>query len=82
MSFSSLGLSKDIVRSLTVRGYSEPTIIQKELIPAILSGRDILASAQTGTGKTAGFILPILQRLMESQERKEHTLRALILVPT
>ena len=82
MSFSTLGLSEDIIKALTERGYKEPTSIQKELVPAIMTGRDILASAQTGTGKTAGFILPILQSLMENQSKKEHTLRALILVPT
>ncbi len=82
MPFSSLGLSRDIVKSLTFKGYTKPTEIQQELIPAILSGRDILASAQTGTGKTAGFVLPILQMMMASESKKEHTLRALILVPT
>ncbi len=82
MLFSTLGLSEDIVKALTERGYEEPTPIQKELIPAMISGRDILASAQTGTGKTAGFVLPILQRLTENQSKKEHILRALILVPT
>lgn len=82
MSFSTLGLSEDIVKALMERGYKEPTPIQKELIPAMTTGRDILASAQTGTGKTAGFVLPILQRLTENQSKKEHILRALILVPT
>jgi len=82
MSFSTLGLSEDIVKALTERGYREPTPIQKELIPTMMTGRDILASAQTGTGKTAGFVLPILQRLTENQSKKEHILRALILVPT
>ncbi len=82
MSFSTLGLSQDIIKALTQRGYSEPTPIQKELIPAMMTGRDILASAQTGTGKTAGFVLPILQMMTENQSKKTHTLRALILVPT
>ena len=82
MPFSALGLSNDIVRSVEQKGYSEPTAIQKELIPAVISRRDILASAQTGTGKTAGFILPILQMMMGDQSGREHTLRALILVPT
>ena len=82
MPFSTLGLSKDIVKALSIRGYGEPSAIQKELIPAILSGRDILSSAQTGTGKTAGFVLPILQMMTENQSKNEHTLRALILVPT
>ncbi len=82
MPFSTLGLSEDIVKSLIVKGYTKPTEIQQELIPAILSGRDILASAQTGTGKTAGFVLPILQMMMANESKKKHTLRALILVPT
>ncbi len=64
------------------RGYEKPTPIQKELIPAVMTGRDILASAQTGTGKTAGFMLPILEMIKQNRSTKEHTLRALILVPT
>lgn len=91
MSFSTLGLFPDIIKALTQRGYEEPTAIQQELIPAIMLGRDILASAQTGTGKTAGFVLPILHAMMEKQTQKQlvggdiaeqHVLRALILVPT
>jgi ATP-dependent RNA helicase RhlE len=66
MSFSKLGLSDEIVRAVTARGYTEPTPIQMQAIPAILSGNDLLAGAQTGTGKTAGFTLPILQRLSAS----------------
>jgi len=82
MSFSTLGLSEDIVKALTERGYKEPTPIQKELIPTMMTGRDILASAQTGTGKTAGFVLPILQMMSQNISEKKHILRALILVPT
>jgi ATP-dependent RNA helicase RhlE len=63
MSFSNLGLSDDIVRAVTAKGYTEPTPIQAQAIPAVLKGNDILAGAQTGTGKTAGFTLPILQLL-------------------
>ena len=63
MSFSKLGLSDEIVRAVTARGYTEPTPIQLQAIPVVLSGQDLLAGAQTGTGKTAGFTLPILQRL-------------------
>ncbi len=63
MSFAALGLSEEIVRAVTERGYTEPTPIQAQAIPVVLSGRDLLAGAQTGTGKTAGFTLPILQRL-------------------
>jgi ATP-dependent RNA helicase RhlE len=63
MSFSELGLSPDIVRAVTAKGYTEPTPIQAQAIPAIIRGSDVLAAAQTGTGKTAGFTLPILQLL-------------------
>ena len=63
MSFLSLGLSDEIIRAVTERGYTIPTPIQLESIPAILSGRDLLAGAQTGTGKTAGFTLPIIHQL-------------------
>ncbi|MEW6648354.1 MAG: DEAD/DEAH box helicase [Pseudomonadota bacterium] len=86
MSFSTLGLSEAIVRAVTERGYSEPTPIQKQAIPAVLSGGDLLAGAQTGTGKTAGFVLPILQRLTDTpakaQPRGFPPVRALILTPT
>ncbi len=63
MSFTSLGLSDEIVRAVTEHGYTTPTPIQAQAIPAVLAGGDLLAGAQTGTGKTAGFTLPILQRL-------------------
>jgi ATP-dependent RNA helicase RhlE len=66
MSFSSLGLAEPLVRAVTELGYSQPTPIQTQAIPAVLAGGDLLAAAQTGTGKTAGFVLPILQRLMQS----------------
>jgi superfamily II DNA/RNA helicase len=85
MSFSKLGFCDPILNALTGLAYSEPTAIQKKAIPAVLSGKDIIACAQTGTGKTASFVLPILQRF--SVEHQEHKLRgkrirALILVPT
>ncbi|TCO81752.1 ATP-dependent RNA helicase RhlE [Plasticicumulans lactativorans] len=85
MSFASLGLSDDIVRAVTEHGYTVPTPIQVQAIPAVLSGGDLLAGAQTGTGKTAGFTLPILQRL--STHRPTHPgakapIRALVLTPT
>ena len=63
MSFNSLGLSAELLRAVSEKGYGEPTPIQLKAIPVILEGRDILAGAQTGTGKTAGFTLPLLQRL-------------------
>jgi ATP-dependent RNA helicase RhlE len=66
MSFDSLGLSEPIVRAVSELGYTQPTPIQREAIPVVLEGRDLLAAAQTGTGKTAGFVLPILERLSRS----------------
>ena len=63
MSFDSLGLSAELLRAVAEQGYSDPTPVQRQAIPVILEGRDILAGAQTGTGKTAGFTLPLLQRL-------------------
>jgi ATP-dependent RNA helicase RhlE len=83
MSFQSLGLSAELLRAIAEQGYSEPTPIQTQAIPVILEGHDILAGAQTGTGKTAGFTLPMLQRLSENPIQKQHrTPRALVLTPT
>lgn len=86
MSFAQLGLSEEIVRAVTEQGYLTPTPIQMQAIPAVLRGGDLLAGAQTGTGKTAGFTLPILQRLSTSpgpaQSIGRRAIRALILVPT
>ena len=83
MSFTTLGLSKPILRAIAETGYSEPTSIQQQAIPVILSGRDILAGAQTGTGKTAGFTLPMLQLLCTKQTPKvNRPPRALVLTPT
>ncbi|MBS4096472.1 MAG: DEAD/DEAH box helicase [Sulfuricella sp.] len=86
MSFASLGLSEELVRAVTERGYTEPTPIQAQAIPAVLSGGDLLAGAQTGTGKTAGFVLPILQRLSDKSVKGPSEgrapIRALILTPT
>ncbi|WP_405236164.1 DEAD/DEAH box helicase [Lentisalinibacter orientalis] len=82
MLFSELGLSAELLSAVEKQGYREATPIQREAIPPILEGRDILASAQTGTGKTAGFTLPLLQRLMASRPGGKRRIRALILVPT
>lgn len=84
MSFDSLGLSADILRAVAEQGYREPTPIQRQAIPVVLSGRDLLASAQTGTGKTAGFTLPLLQKLstQAAPGRGRRPVRALILTPT
>ncbi|MCW9057851.1 MAG: DEAD/DEAH box helicase [Gammaproteobacteria bacterium] len=83
MSFDSLGLRAELLRAVSDQGYSEPTPIQRQAIPVILEGRDILAGAQTGTGKTAGFTLPLLQRLSTTaQAGGRKPIRALILTPT
>lgn len=84
MSFESLGLRAEILRSVSEKGYSEPTPIQKQAIPPIIEGKDLMGGAQTGTGKTAGFTLPLLHRLMDigSASRGKRPLRALVLTPT
>ena len=87
MSFASLGLIDQIARTLETLEYKNPTPVQAQAIPAVLAGRDVMAAAQTGTGKTAGFALPLLQRLvMEGDSApgtpKSNTARALVLVPT
>jgi len=84
MSFESLGLSADLLRAISDKGYSEPTPIQQQAIPVVLEGRDLMGGAQTGTGKTAGFTLPLLQRLMENTHagKGRRPVRALILTPT
>ena len=82
MSFASLGLSEELVRAVTERGYTEPTPIQAQAIPVILKGGDLMGGAQTGTGKTAGFTLPLLQRLMAKPVTGKHFIRALVLTPT
>ncbi|MCC7258134.1 MAG: DEAD/DEAH box helicase [Gammaproteobacteria bacterium] len=79
MSFTDLGLQPELLISVADKGYDTPTPIQKAAIPAVLAGRDVLAGAQTGTGKTAGFVLPILQRLRAATGRAP---RALVLAPT
>jgi ATP-dependent RNA helicase RhlE len=85
MSFAELGLSDALVRAVTENGYTTPTPIQKQAIPAVLQGGDLLAGAQTGTGKTAGFTLPLLQRLSTAAARpgpRAKSVRALVLTPT
>jgi len=82
MTFPKLGLSDPIVKAVLEQGYCAPTAIQEKAIPAILDGRDVIARAQTGTGKTAGFVLPILELLGQEQKRRAKRIRALILVPT
>ncbi len=82
MSFPPLGLSAPILRAIDEKGYSTPFPIQVKAIPAILSGKDVMAAAQTGTGKTAGFTLPLLQRLTRGPRVKSNHIRVLVLVPT
>ena len=83
MSFDSLGLLAELLRAVSEKGYSEPTPIQLQAIPLILEGRDIMGGAQTGTGKTAGFTLPLLQQLHNRGRSKgPRAVRALILTPT
>ena len=82
MSLSTLELSSEILKAIEEKGYNKATDIQKELIPAIFSGRDILAGAITGTGKTAGFTLPILEKLNSQYKKDFHYPKALIIVPT
>jgi len=81
MSFDSLGLTAELVRAVTEHGYTTPTPIQAKAIPVVLEGRDVLAGAQTGTGKTAGFVLPMLQRLESRRPAggvQAHSMRAAI----
>jgi len=82
MTFSSLGLQAPIVKALDELQYQSPTPIQQQAIPAILQGEDILAAAQTGTGKTAAFALPLIQRFSDDKPRRPKRIRALILTPT
>src|SRR2546423_12833766 len=86
MSFDTLGLSAPLLRAVADQGYTTPTPIQAQAIPAVLAGGDLLAGAQTGTGKTAGFVLPMLQRLSTTTSPRgqgaRRPIRALILTPT
>ncbi|MCC5793010.1 MAG: DEAD/DEAH box helicase [Legionellaceae bacterium] len=82
MSFTSLGLAQPLIQAVTDLGYTQATPIQLQAIPAILQGRDILASAQTGTGKTAGFVLPVLQKTSQQARVGSNRIRVLILAPT
>ncbi|MFD1063298.1 DEAD/DEAH box helicase [Winogradskyella litorisediminis] len=82
MSFQSLGLSAPILKAISKKGYETPSPIQAKAIPPVLDGKDVLASAQTGTGKTAGFTLPLLHLLSKEDAHRRRNVRALILTPT
>ncbi len=82
MSFASLGLSDALLKAVSEKGYDQPSPIQMQAIPPILAGQDVLAMAQTGTGKTAGFTLPLLQRLSSGKRPNANQARALVLTPT
>ncbi|WP_019959555.1 DEAD/DEAH box helicase [Vitreoscilla stercoraria] len=80
--FSELGLAEPILRAVSEQGYTIPSPVQAEAIPAIIRGHDVMAAAQTGTGKTAGFTLPMLQHLLKGKPAHPNRCRALILTPT
>lgn len=82
MPFKSLGLSDPLVRGILATGYTAPTKIQSEAIPAAVDGHDLIGCAQTGTGKTAAFVLPLLNRLSQHPARKKRKIKALVLTPT
>jgi len=82
MSFDLLGLRPELLRAVAQQGYTEPTPVQAQAIPIVLQGRDLLAGAQTGTGKTAAFVLPMLQRLHETRPQGPRRVRALVVAPT
>jgi ATP-dependent RNA helicase RhlE len=82
MSFDSLGLSDAILKAVAEQGYDTPSPIQAQAIPAVLEGKDVMAAAQTGTGKTAGFTLPLLERLSKGERAQGNQVRALVLTPT
>jgi ATP-dependent RNA helicase RhlE len=82
MTFDELGLSESLLRAVKDKGYTTPSPVQAEAIPAVLAGKDVMAAAQTGTGKTAGFTLPILQLLSDGERAKANRTRVLILTPT
>lgn len=82
MSFEKLGLIKPLLGAIKELGYEHPTVIQKRAIPLVLAKSDIFATAQTGTGKTAAFALPILQKLRNTEATENRAIRAVILSPT
>lgn len=82
MPFSKLGLSQPITDAIQQLGYDKPTTIQTKAIPVVLRGEDLIAAAQTGTGKTASFVLPMLEKLSQGETQRKKRIRGLILTPT
>ncbi|TCO77570.1 DEAD/DEAH box helicase [Chromatocurvus halotolerans] len=82
MKFTDLGLSAPLLQALTDKGYTSPSPVQEKAIPLVLAGHDLMAAAQTGTGKTAAFVVPMLQRLAEGTRTRDRQVRALVLTPT
>lgn len=82
MSFETLGLSQNIIRSVQKLGYSKPYPIQEQAVPVILQGKDLMGIAETGSGKTAAFVMPILEKLQHAEIKKDRNIQVLILVPT
>ena len=82
MTFDELGLDPQLLRAIRDKGYTSPTPIQAQAIPAVMAGGDVMAAAHTGTGKTAGFILPLLNRLVKGERARDQQIRTLILTPT
>lgn len=82
MTFAELGLSESILKAVTEQGYQTPSPIQAQAIPAVLAGKDVMAAAQTGTGKTAGFTLPLLEQLAKGERAPANHIRSLVLTPT
>ncbi len=82
MSFESLGLSHNIIKSVNKLGYLKPFPIQEQAVPVILSGKDLMGIAQTGSGKTASFVMPILEKLQNEEVKKDRNIQVLVLVPT
>ncbi|WP_300427324.1 DEAD/DEAH box helicase, partial [uncultured Thalassolituus sp.] len=82
MTFKDMALAEPIARAVAEKGYTTPSPIQAQAIPVVLEGRDLLASAQTGTGKTAAFTLPIIHKLLESPRASGNRVKALVLTPT
>src|SRR6218665_933967 len=82
MTFDSLGLSESLVLAAKSAGFEKPFPVQEKVIPVILSGKDVMGLAQTGSGKTAGFVLPVLEKLEKQHSKRDRNINVLVLVPT